>query len=108
MHGPGPNNNYTKGTGKTPFWKRNKRAKHTKDAEAGIIGGTAVRHSHETGTTLGGNNYTGAEPKYGHEAGVGHGHNHTHGHAQPPYGQQPAYGQPGYGQTGTFHDRTTF
>lgn len=76
-YGPSPSNNYTKGSGRRPFWKRN-RAKHTtKDAEAATaLGGT--RLSGETNTTLGGN-----------------AHPHT----------EPKFGEPGYGQTGNYYSR---
>lgn len=87
-YGPSPANNYTSGSGKTPFWKRGRRNKRTtRDMEtAGAMGptGTAVRPSGETGTTLGNNAYA-SEPKYG----------------EPGYGN--AYGAP----TNTYHDRTT-
>lgn len=63
-YGPSPKNNYTSGSGKAPFWKRNRRT--NRDMETGAIGGTAARPSHETGTTLGNNNGM-AEPKYGEE-----------------------------------------
>ena len=82
--GPGPSNNYTKGSGKAPFWKRNRRNKHARDIETTDAGmgapvGSAVRPSHETGTTLGGNN---------------------------TYATEPKFGEPGYGQT-TYNHRTT-
>lgn len=88
-YGPSPSNNYTSGSGKTPFWKRGRRNKRTtRDMEtAGAMGptGTAVRPSHETGTTLGNNAYA-SEPKYG----------------------EPGYGNTTYGApANTYHDRTT-
>lgn len=112
-YGPGPNNNYTSGSGRKPFWKRgNRKTRHTKDAEVATTGGLAgTRASHETGTTLGNNAYA-AEPKLG-EPGYGdatygqirHGHGHTHT-AQPAYGQtaQPGYVEPSHGHLGTDHN----
>ncbi|KAK5948460.1 hypothetical protein OHC33_010494 [Knufia fluminis] len=85
-YGPSPSNNYTKGSGKTPFWKRNRRAKNTGDAEAATMG--ATRPSHETGTTIGNNAY-GSEPKYG----------------EPGYGDTMAHNATTYGngtRTGNF------
>ena len=85
--GPGPSNNYTSGSGKTPFWKRNrgtgggmfgtkKSAHSTRDAElATSHAGMPVRPSHDTGFT--GNTL--------------HGTNGAMDDAK--------YGQPGYGQT---------
>lgn len=36
--GPGPSNNYTKGSGKAPFWKRkNKTTRGTHDTELGVV-----------------------------------------------------------------------
>jgi len=75
--GPSPANNYTKGTGRTPFWKRGRKARNTRDAEAAT--GYGARPSGETGTTLGNNAYQ----------------------------SEPKYGEPGYGQTPTYHDHTT-
>ncbi|KAL9611835.1 MAG: hypothetical protein Q9167_003528 [Letrouitia subvulpina] len=45
--GPGPSNNYTSGSGRTSFWKRNKAAKTTSDAEMGAYGsgGTGTNYS---------------------------------------------------------------
>lgn len=84
-YGPSPANNYTKGSGRTPFWKRNRRAKNTRDAEAATLGTT--RPSHETGTTLGNNAYgTETEPKYG----------------EPGYGQTPFHNTTTYGNRGNF------
>ncbi|ERF68284.1 hypothetical protein EPUS_02740 [Endocarpon pusillum Z07020] len=77
-YGPSPSNNYTSGPGKTPFWKRNRNKRATRDAELATAPGTTGygRPSHETGftdtTMVGGV----PEPKYG----------------------QPGYGQP-HGQT---------
>jgi len=68
--GPSPANNYTKGSAKTPFWKRNRKT-HTRDLETAPVG-TAVRPSGETGTTIGNNNFA-TEPKFG----------------EPGYGQTP-------------------
>ncbi|KAK5078234.1 hypothetical protein LTS08_002924 [Lithohypha guttulata] len=119
--GPSPSNNYTSGTGKTPFWKRGRRNKnrHTKDAETvgamtAMPHGTAVRPSHETSTTLGNNTHY-PEPKYG-EQGYGHVRSGSPVYGEPGYGQNhSAIGQgqhmhqaptPGLNQ-GTFHDRTT-
>jgi len=77
-YGPSPSNNYTKGSGKTPFWKRGRRTKNTRDAEAATFGHT--RPSHETGTTIGNNAYA---PE-----------------------NEPKYGEPGYGNT-PYHNTTT-
>lgn len=76
-YGPGPNNNYTSGAGKRPFWKRNKQV-NTRDAEMATAGaGThhAMRPSHDTG-------YTGTT--------TGNGVNGL---------DEAKYGEPGYGQT---------
>ncbi|KAL9109502.1 MAG: hypothetical protein Q9227_005837 [Pyrenula ochraceoflavens] len=54
-YGPGPSNNYTSGSGRGRFWRRNKRTKNTRDAEMATAGG--FRPSHDTGytgTTAGG------------------------------------------------------
>jgi len=88
-YGPGPSNNYTKGTGRVPFWKRGGRKnKHTtRDAEmaTGTTAGAGYRPSHETGMTgstmHGGNTQFAGEPKYG-QPGYGNGniapvHHHT-------------------------------
>jgi len=80
-YGPSPANNYTSGSGRRPFWRRNRRTNRDMEV-AGAVG--ASRPSAETGTTLGNNAYA-PEPKYG----------------------EPGYGQPGYGQTGIYHDRVT-
>lgn len=80
-YGPSPANNYTSGSGRRPFWRRNKRTNRDMEA-AGAVG--ASRPSAETGTTVGNNAYA-PEPKYG----------------------EPGYGQPGYGQTGVYHNRVT-
>merc|ERR1712169_102408 len=81
-YGPSPSNNYTSGTGRRPFWKRNRgAARGTRDAEMATTAtapghhGTTVRPSHETGMT--GSTMNNA------------------GHA--PYASEPKYGQPGYG-----------
>ncbi|KAK6384920.1 hypothetical protein LTS17_002483 [Exophiala oligosperma] len=92
--GPSPSNNYTSGTGRRrPFWRRNKAARGTRDAEmatggavaAGAVAGShhhghgnTVRPSHETGMTGSTMNNTGAAP----------------------YATEPKYGQPGYGNAG--------
>lgn len=67
-YGPSPTNNYTSGSRRGAFWKRNKKTTNTRDAEmatAGAAGG--VRPSHDTNytdnTLHGGMN----EPKYGQE-----------------------------------------
>jgi hypothetical protein len=76
-YGPSPANNYTKGSGRRPFWKRNKTPKGTRDAELATAGTTHhhSRVSHETGMT-------GTTINGGHPTHVG----------------DPKYGQPGYGQ----------
>lgn len=84
-YGPGPNNNYTSGAGRRPFWKRNKRSNNTRDAEiatagAGIAGTHAMRPSHDTGYT-----------------GTTSGMNDVNGLNEAKYGE-PGYGQAGYGQ----------
>jgi len=94
-YGPGPNNNYTSGAGRRPFWKRgNKKALNTRDAEmatagAGVAGTQHnIRPSHDTGytdnTMVGANNGL-AEAKYG----------------EPGYGQTNTYGAPGHHHTTT-------
>ena len=40
--GPGPSNNYTSGSGKQPFWKRNKKNDIARDTELGAVGAGAV------------------------------------------------------------------
>ncbi|EXJ55467.1 hypothetical protein A1O7_08394 [Cladophialophora yegresii CBS 114405] len=84
--GPSPKNNYTKGTGRAPFWKRNKKVRTTRDAEmaTGAGAGAGYRPSHETGMT----------------GSTMHG-----GHA--PYSAEPKYGQPGYGQNVPFNHQAT-
>ena len=62
-YGPSPANNYTSGT---PFWRRNKKVRNTRDAEMATAGTGAIRPSHDTGytgTTMNGPNAL-AEPKY--------------------------------------------
>lgn len=57
-YGPGPSNNYTFGSARRSFWRRNK-ATNTRDAEMATSG--AYRPSHDTGftgTTVGGTNGT--------------------------------------------------
>ncbi|KIX00040.1 uncharacterized protein Z518_10967 [Rhinocladiella mackenziei CBS 650.93] len=78
--GPGPTNNYTKGFGRRPFWKRNRRVQPTRDAEMAIGTGptSTYRPSHETGVT--GSTMNNA------------------GHS--PLSSEPKYGQPGYGMQG--------
>lgn len=84
-YGPGPSNNYTKGTGRRPFWKRNRRVQSTRDAEmaTGPLGGGAYRPSHETGMT-------GSTMHGGHVA------------------NEPKYGQPGYGMNGYSAPNTNY
>jgi len=91
-YGPSPSNNYTSGTGRRPFWKRNRgAARGTRDAEMATTAtapghhGTTVRPSHETGMT--GSTMNNA------------------GHA--PYASEPKYGQPGYGMAPGHHNATT-
>merc|ERR1712058_22066 len=91
-YGPSPSNNYTSGTGRRPFWKRNRKAaRGTRDAEMATTAaspghhGTTVRPSHETGMT--GSTMNNA------------------GHA--PYASEPKYGQPGYGMAPGHHNATT-
>src|ERR1700761_1878074 len=67
-YGPSPKNNYTRGTGRRSFWRRNRQIRSTKDAEmaTGTVPGAAYRPSYETGSTMYGGSapYT-TEPKYG-------------------------------------------
>ena len=71
-YGPSPTNNYTKGKGRKPFWRRNKKAtKGTRDAEMATAP-AAGRFSND-GTTLNGSHYGHTEPKYG-QPGYGHTH----------------------------------
>lgn len=74
-YGPGPSNNYTSGSGKFAFWKRNKKVHNTRDAEMATAG--TVRPSHDTG-------YTGTTTG-----------NAVHGLDDSKYGQ-PGYGQANY------------
>jgi hypothetical protein len=84
--GPSPKNNYTKGTGRRPFWKRNRKVYSTRDAElaTGTVPAAGYRPSHETGMT----------------GSTMHG-------GQMPMAAEPKYGQPGYGQT-PYNHKTTF
>jgi len=111
--GPGPSNNYTKGSGKAPFWKRGGRNKHaTKDAEAATMGTPmgATRPSHETGTTIGNNAYGSeptkyTEPGYGHNVNTHHdttGH-HAHTHHDPIVHDANTYPETGH----TYKPNTT-
>lgn len=79
-YGPSPANNYTSGKGRKPFWRRNKAAKGTRDAEMATAGTAHNRVSHETGmtgsTVHGGYHPTTAGPKYG-EPGYGQTHYST-------------------------------
>lgn len=79
-YGPSPKNNYTMGTGRRSFWRRNRKVHNTRDAElaTGTVPGGAYRPSHETGMT----------------GSTMHG-----GHA--PFSSEPKYGQPGYGHSAT-------
>ena len=86
-YGPSPKNNYTNGTGRTPFWKRGGRKnKHTtQDAEMATGNtGAGYRPSHETGMT-------GSTMHGGHPATT----------------TEPKYGQPGYGQSVPFNHQAT-
>jgi len=78
-YGPSPKNNYTKGVGRTPFWRRSRGRKHHSTRDAELATGTApvagYRPSHETGMT-------GSTMHGGHVIGT----------------TDPKYGQPGYGQ----------
>ncbi|KIW34208.1 uncharacterized protein PV07_01000 [Cladophialophora immunda] len=78
-YGPSPANNYTKGFGRRPFWKRNRANGTTRDAEmaTGTTPTGAYRPSHETGMT-------GSTMQGGHV----------------PVTSEPKYGQPGYGMQG--------
>jgi len=79
--GPSPKNNYTSGSTRRPFWKRNRKVQTTRDAEAATAHAghhhTTGRHSHETGMTG----------------------STMHGGAAP-LTTEPKYGQPGYGMQG--------
>ncbi|KIV92507.1 hypothetical protein PV10_03798 [Exophiala mesophila] len=79
--GPSPNNDYTAGPGRRPFWKRSRKVQDTRDAEAATAHAghhhTLGRHSHETGMT----------------GSTMHGGN-------VPLTSEPKYGQPGYGMEG--------
>ncbi|KAI1614697.1 hypothetical protein EDD37DRAFT_630953 [Exophiala viscosa] len=90
--GPGPSNNYTSGSGKRSFWKRNKQNKGTRDAEmataAGAGGLAAAEHHHH--------DHHGIRPS--HETGMTGSTVNNNG--QVPYASEPKYGQPGYGETG--------
>jgi hypothetical protein len=80
-YGPSPKNNYTKGPGRTPFWRRRGRKTHsTRDAEmaTGTVPAAGYRPSHETGMT-------GSTMHGGHVIGT----------------TEPKYGQPGYGHQAT-------
>jgi len=83
--GPGPTNNYTSGTGRRPFWKRNRQTQPTRDAEmatAGTVHNAGYRPSHEThmtGSTMNNGNQMpmGTDAQYGN-AGYG-----KHGYSAP-------------------------
>ena len=114
--GPSPSNNYTKGSGKTPFWKRGRKAKthNTHDAEMATVGAipsthathdshkhhnthpTDLRPSHETGmtgSTVNGNGYT--EPKYG-QPGYGQTSNNTYDEVPGRHETYDSVGGPTY------------
>jgi hypothetical protein len=82
-YGPSPANNYTSGSGRTPFWKRARFGRQQTDhgtlaAEAATAGTAPMRTSYETGYT--GNTLPGtadSEPKYG-QPGYGQTHFTTH------------------------------
>lgn len=83
-YGPSPANNYTSGTGRRPFWRRNKKVHNTRDAEMATAGTGAIRPSHDTGytgTTVEGSNGM-AEPKYGQE---GYANTFAHNTTTGPY-----------------------
>lgn len=81
-YGPSPANNYTKGAGRRPFWKRSRKTRSTRDAEmaTGTVPTSAYRPSHETGLTGSTMNNAGhipptAEHKYGQPGYGKHGYN---------------------------------
>ena len=87
--GPSPTNNYTKGTGRRPFWKRGgRKSRSTRDAEMATGTGPAAgyRPSHETGMTgstmQGGHAPISTEPKYGQPGYGAQGYTAPHGHHQ--------------------------
>jgi hypothetical protein len=79
-YGPSPANNYTYSGGRTPFGRRNRKVRNTRDAEMATAGTGAIRPSHDTsytGTTMNGPNAM-AESKYGQEGyGGTYAHNTT-------------------------------
>ncbi|RMZ82418.1 hypothetical protein DV737_g2119, partial [Chaetothyriales sp. CBS 132003] len=65
-YGPGPSNDYTSGSSPA-FWRRNKAARNTRDAELATAGAVPAV-SQETGTTLnGGKAHLGPEVKSGEQ-----------------------------------------
>jgi hypothetical protein len=95
-YGPSPANNYTSGAGRTPFWRRNKKVRNTRDAEMATAGTGAIRPSHDTGytgTTMNGLN-TMAEPKYGQE---GYGDTFAHNTTTMTTGPYTTTTNTGYG-----------
>ena len=104
-YGPGPSNDYTSGVGRRPFWKRNKKANYTRDAEMATAGAAVgARHSHDTGLTGNTMHNTdgGLEPKYGQE---GYGNatysSPTHTTTTTTNGYGNTNTTHGYGQTAT-------
>jgi hypothetical protein len=92
-YGSWPANNYTSGT---PFWRRNKRVRNTRDAEMATAGTGAIRPSHDTGytgTTMNGPNAQ-AEPKYGQD---GHGDTFAHNTTTTTTGRYTTTAHTGYG-----------
>ena len=93
-YGPSPANNYTSGTGSTPFWRRNKKIRNTRDAEMATAGTGAIQPSYDTGYTGTTMNWPNAlaEPKYGQE---GYG---AHNPTIPTTGPYTTTAHTGYGQ----------
>ncbi|KIW12226.1 hypothetical protein PV08_09502 [Exophiala spinifera] len=92
--GPSPSNNYTSGTGRRPFWRRNRNKdlpRGTRDAEMASAGAVAADPTHT-------NNYHhGTTVRPSHETGMT-GSTVNNGGSYP-LATEPKYGQPGYGNT---------
>jgi len=101
--GPSPANNYTGGSGRRAFWKRNRTSRKsgaTRDAEmataGAAAGGLAAHHHHDNIRPSGDTHMTGTTVDNGYAPAV----------ADSKYGQ-PGYGQVGYNEPAYAHHHTT-
>ncbi|KAL6249483.1 hypothetical protein RBB50_003336 [Rhinocladiella similis] len=98
--GPSPSNNYTSGTGRRPFWRRNrnKAPRGTRDAEmatGGAGAGAVAADSHHLG------HHHGTTVRPSHETGMT---GSTMNNGNYPLASEPKYGQPGYGNVAPGHN----